>query len=741
LTLFWVGGTGSIPTGQDVIVSFTRAGDRGTTGATGLTGPAGATGATGAGVTGPTGATGLTGPAGATGATGVGLTGPTGPTGATGIGVTGPTGPSGSAGATGASVTGPTGPAGTTGPTGRTGPTGATGTAGLAGGNTIRFRAVGNPTTTLGDAQFGTNNSYSAPTGNTITISATSLVPAQGSNFLAPNVFNVGNWLSQISAGTIIQSINENTAAGSYGIFRATGPATLVTSSFSHYTIPVTVVSSQGTPGDTSANTFVVLSYVNPGATGSTGSTGATGLSVTGPTGRTGPTGPAGATGVGVTGATGPAGATGPTGSFGNDGASSLRWLWNGSISGVTPAVSNFSTTASGAQINLISSFLINDVANPGLTSTTWLTTLRADAAANKPVFIQIRDTISQNVVGSYIVTGGITYSAPVTTIPVSLQDATVASLISGRAYSISWHSNGAFGATGPTGRTGPTGASGAAGATGATGATGIGYDGLTSTTSVSFASSGTASWGVTLTDAQSAFAIGQRVRAIAVGISPLSYMEGNIASWVGATLSINPDFANNVGSHNNWLFAIAGNRGVTGPAGSNGSAGTNGVTGPTGPTGPTSTVPGPTGATGPTGAGGNFAPPTTTPATSGEVVFFGTSAALVAGSLYYLNATNVWTLAQASTTTASTRLLAIALGTTVAAGMLIRGYARFAITPYTSITSGAFGLPQYISAATGGQFTSTAPTASTQVVRIVGYGVTGNCLYFNPDNTWVELV
>jgi hypothetical protein len=88
-TVGWTGGV-------DMVIQFSRTGDKG---GDGNTGPIGATGPTGL-----TGATGNTGPTGATGPQGnqgnAGPTGPSGPTGATGSqGVAGPTGP-----------TGPTGP-------------------------------------------------------------------------------------------------------------------------------------------------------------------------------------------------------------------------------------------------------------------------------------------------------------------------------------------------------------------------------------------------------------------------------------------------------------------------------------------------------------------------------------------------------------------------------------------------------------------------------------------------------
>lgn len=49
---------------------------------------------------------------------------------------------------------------------------------------------------------------------------------------------------------------------------------------------------------------------------------------------------------------------------------------------------------------------------------------------------------------------------------------------------------------------------------------------------------------------------------------------------------------------------------------------------------------------------------------------------------------------------------------------------------------------PVFISAATAGDLTTTAPTGTTNfVVRIVGYGNTADELFFCPDNTFVELV
>ena len=103
MDVVWVDGTTSFSDLEDLVLTFTRVGDKGATGSPGgATGPQGSTGATG-----PQGSTGATGLQGSTGATGL-----EGSTGATGVnGATGATGLEGSTGATGVSgATGATGP-------------------------------------------------------------------------------------------------------------------------------------------------------------------------------------------------------------------------------------------------------------------------------------------------------------------------------------------------------------------------------------------------------------------------------------------------------------------------------------------------------------------------------------------------------------------------------------------------------------------------------------------------------
>jgi hypothetical protein len=126
---------------------------------------------------------------------------------------------------------------------------------------------------------------------------------------------------------------------------------------------------------------------------------------------------------------------------------------------------------------------------------------------------------------------------------------------------------------------------------------------------------------------------------------------------------------------------------------------------------------------------------PTTELSTSvsgyGDIVTFGTGT-VSAGNLYYLNGSGAWTAADADAESTSTGMLAIALGATVGAGMLVRGYVR------NSSWTQATGDILYVSQTAGG-ITSTAPSASGTVIRIVGYMInaTSDQIYFNPSNDW----
>ena len=65
---------------------------------------------------------------------------------------------------------------------------------------------------------------------------------------------------------------------------------------------------------------------------------------------------------------------------------------------------------------------------------------------------------------------------------------------------------------------------------------------------------------------------------------------------------------------------------------------------------------------------------------------------------------------------------------------MVVRGF--FKNTAW-SLTIGA---PVYLST-TQNTITSTQPTGSGNIVRVVGYAIAADEIYFNPSQDWIELV
>ena len=122
-----------------------------------------------------------------------------------------------------------------------------------------------------------------------------------------------------------------------------------------------------------------------------------------------------------------------------------------------------------------------------------------------------------------------------------------------------------------------------------------------------------------------------------------------------------------------------------------------------------------------------------------GEVVTFGTNGSgMVAGTLYYLHTDGAWTLTRAdAVANGGSQLLGIALGTAASNGVLLRGF--FNTSKFTGTADE--GLPVYVCETTAGNVNIAAPASEEQYIRIVGYCTNnGNVIYFNPDQTWVEL-
>ena len=109
-------------------------------------------------------------------------------------------------------------------------------------------------------------------------------------------------------------------------------------------------------------------------------------------------------------------------------------------------------------------------------------------------------------------------------------------------------------------------------------------------------------------------------------------------------------------------------------------------------------------------------------------------STATTAGNLYYKsNFAAAWSQADADSDGA-TRMLAVALGTSSSTdGMLLQGIFRKASHGFSA------GAPLYVST-TAGAFTTTAPSGSGDYVRVVGYVIDSNTIYFSPGTAWVEV-
>jgi len=114
-------------------------------------------------------------------------------------------------------------------------------------------------------------------------------------------------------------------------------------------------------------------------------------------------------------------------------------------------------------------------------------------------------------------------------------------------------------------------------------------------------------------------------------------------------------------------------------------------------------------------------------------------------GQLCYRTNTGAWTLADASTfAAASTYMLGICVKTATtgtATSILINGFVE--VTSYATILK--TGEPLYMST-TPGSMNKTAPTASGNIVRLIGntfWDTNTNAkiiIHFNPDKSWIEL-
>jgi hypothetical protein len=124
----------------------------------------------------------------------------------------------------------------------------------------------------------------------------------------------------------------------------------------------------------------------------------------------------------------------------------------------------------------------------------------------------------------------------------------------------------------------------------------------------------------------------------------------------------------------------------------------------------------------------------TTNPDWFGEALTVGGGGGGTTGDVYYFNSSGTWTQTDADAAASSKGLLAIMTsGAAFDRGMLIRGYWRNTSWSWT------VGATLYLSG-TLGQITQTQPTGTGKIVRVVGYALSSNTIYFNPSQDWVEL-
>jgi len=502
-------------------------------GATGGLGYDGATGASGVtGYTGATGASGVTGYTGATGSSGVtGYTGATGASGITGdIGATGSSGVAGYQGATGLGATGGLGYDGATGASGVTGFTGATGASGVTGftGSTGASGVTG----------------FTGATGSSGLPGATGL---QGATGTGATGFTGATGSSGVTGFTGATGLQGSTGAGATGASGATG--------FSGATGASGIAGLSGSTGLQGATGL-----------GSTGGIGATGSS--GVTGFSGATGLSGATGSGATGASGITGLTGSTGASGLSGAT-----------GYSGATGSGATGSSGATGYQGSSGATGYQGATGVTGYQGATGSGATGASGATGFPG--STGATGTIGATGATGsGATGASGATGYEgasgaTGYQGATGVTGFTGATGAGATGASGLTGYDGATGATGiqgyngatgsgATGASGSNGPTGATGATGIGYNPLSSTSSLAI-SSGAKTFVVNRDASQSAFAVGQYIRAS--DVSATNYMEGVITSYSGITLVVNIVLTSGTGTFALWTISASALPGATGSA------------------------------------------------------------------------------------------------------------------------------------------------------------------------------
>ncbi len=114
-----------------------------------------------------------------------------------------------------------------------------------------------------------------------------------------------------------------------------------------------------------------------------------------------------------------------------------------------------------------------------------------------------------------------------------------------------------------------------------------------------------------------------------------------------------------------------------------------------------------------------------------------GTDTAVTVGDVYYLGAT--WAQADADAVSTASGLIGVAVASQTNNGVLVSGAVK--VADNTGFSSSAEGTVLYLDT-TAGHVTATAPSATGDVVRVVGYVLDGSngIIYFDPSRDWIEL-
>ncbi len=127
--------------------------------------------------------------------------------------------------------------------------------------------------------------------------------------------------------------------------------------------------------------------------------------------------------------------------------------------------------------------------------------------------------------------------------------------------------------------------------------------------------------------------------------------------------------------------------------------------------------------------------PGSTTGNYNGDLLYAFNSTAVTAGTVYTTlivgGSTVIWVPADQDVANRFDGLLAVATANNSSKGMLIRGV----VTTGEGLTIGG-----KVYLGDGGAITQTAPSGSGDNVRIIGYALSATSIYFNPDNTYIEV-